>query len=103
LDFNPVGHVVEELHDVITDKHVLSTGDELAICPARVIGETLFAIGPVRNQNHHPSALFDENRMFDQTRHGADVFMHLRNDLTGEIVRGCSPIIILVTGIEAPF
>jgi hypothetical protein len=92
--------VVEELHDVITHQHMLSTSDELAVCPARVIGETL-AIGPVRNPNHHPSALFDENRMFDQTRQGADCSCIFAMTSLARSSVAASPIIILVTGIES--
>src|SRR5215831_2049776 len=62
-----IGSVVEDFHNVVTDKHVLSFGDELAIRAAGVICEALLAIGPVGNQDHHPSSLFDENRMCDQT------------------------------------
>src|SRR5215813_10779402 len=84
-----IGSVVEDFHNVVTDKHVLSSGDELAISAAGVICEALLAIGPVGNQDHHPSSLFDENRMCVQTRKGPDVFMHLHNNFSGEFIRGC--------------
>src|SRR5262252_8006468 len=94
-----IGSVVEDFHNVVTDKHVLSSGDELAIHAAGVICEALLAIGPVGNQDHHPSSLFDENRMCDQTRKGPDVFMHLHNNFPASSSVAASQIIILVLAI----
>ena len=67
--------VDEQFNNVITDQHVLSTGNELPVSSAGVVCHAILSIGPVGDQNHHPSTFLDQNPMADQSRNSGDMVM----------------------------
>jgi hypothetical protein len=54
---------------------------------AGVILQTILTTGPVRHQNHHPSAFLSKNRMPDQLRSTSNVILHSVNELADVLTR----------------
>src|SRR5207244_9010236 len=81
-----LGPVDEQFNNVITDQHVLSTGNELPVSSAGVVCHAILSIGPVGDQNHHPATFLDQNRMADQSRNSADMVFHVSHDLLQQII-----------------
>src|SRR2546422_9090094 len=77
---------VEQFNDVITNQHVLSAGNELPVSSAGVVCQAVLSIGAVGDQNHHPAAFLDQNRMADQPGNSGDMFFHVSNDLLQQII-----------------
>ena len=78
--------VDEQFNDVIADQHVLSPGKKLSVSPAGVVCHAVLPIGPVGDQNHHPAAFLDQNRMADESLNTGDMFFHVSNDLLQQII-----------------
>jgi len=81
-----LGPVIEQFNNVIADQHMLSAGNELPVSSAGVVCHAILSIGPVGDQNHHPSTFLDQNPMADQSRNTGDMVFHVSHDLLQQII-----------------
>jgi hypothetical protein len=64
----------------------LGIDDELTVGFACVMIQAGLTVGPVRHQNHHPSAFFSENRMTYQSGDVSDVILHFVDDFPNVVI-----------------
>ena len=72
-----------------TVRHVLRAGNKLPVDPARVVCQAVLTIVPVGDEDDHPSAFFDQDRVIDQARNIPDVLLHFGDKFICDVIGHC--------------